>query len=291
MEELEAKINNKIYKFKKTSKVLSIFSTFLVIISLITFVKNVINFKINFNFFIYFIIATVLVVFQITHKKKLFREIKEEIFNSILSDLNDKKFIYTELGMPKNEFAKSGIYKSYTDYYTSDGLKTFLNDIYIANVTAVKKTEERKENVFQGVFGYVMIEDYYENEVIIKPDVENKYVSNVLNSSKKIIGNDENIVRLENGEFEKYFEVYSKNQIKAREIITPIYMENLLKIRNKFNAPIKIIYKEEKKEDKQVSFAIWNARIIDEKDIYKSGLKINDIKEKLKGLINILNEC
>lgn len=287
MEELEAKLNNEIYNANKIFKVFNIIIIVLIIISLTKFFSSFFEFKISFSFFAYFLIATILAIVEIVYRKRLLKRIKDDIMLEILPDLlEDTKLIYSELGIPKSEFINSGIYKNYTAYYTSDGLKSFSNDIYIANVTAIKKEENRKITIFKGVFGYMKTDEFLDNEIIIQPDVENKYVSNILNSSKKIFGEYNTTVRLENNEFEKCFEVYSKNQIKARQIVTPYYMENLLKIRNKINAPIKIIYKGDKKY-----VAIWNARIIDEKEIYKAGVKIENLKSRIKELINIFEEC
>ena len=49
-----------------------------------------------------------------------------------------------------------------------------------------------------------------------------------MNSIKKM-GGAKDIVRLENVEFERYFEVYSDNQIEARKKITVEFMEKIRK--------------------------------------------------------------
>ena len=121
------------------------------------------------------------------------------------------------------------------------------------------------------------LDDFYNDEIIIKPDYENKFVSTLVDSKNKIFGENENVVRLENLEFEKYFEVYSKDQIKARQLITVEYMENMVKVKRKLNTLIKVRYCGDKKY-----VAIWNKRLIDEKDFYKNGIKLDKIKENIK---------
>ena len=94
------------------------------------------------------------------------------------------------------------------------------------------------------------------------------------------MGNDSQKVYLESAEFEKYFEVCSKNQIKAREIVTPKYMEDLLNIKLKLGVPIKVIYKGNMKY-----IAIWNKKILDDKSIFRRNLDLKALKEEFDYII------
>jgi len=50
------------------------------------------------------------------------------------------------------------------------------------------------------------------------------------------------LVKLENIEFEEFFEVHSSDQIEARYILTPSFMEKIVEVRKKFNRSLSITF-------------------------------------------------
>lgn len=283
MEELEKDINEKLLKKKKLFGMINICILMLI---LVCFGITALIRRFSILTLIVFLIAVFIFFIKFWYKDKFLKSVKKEIFTKVFPNLLDNyKFIYCENGISKDEFIHSGMYKNYTDYYTSDGVKTFFGDLYIANVKAIRKEEDRKVDVFTGVFGYIQTDEFYEDEILIKPDIENKYLKNIFDETNKLLGDFDSVVRLENNEFERYFEVYSKNQLKARQVLTPYYMENLLRLKEKLDAPIKILYKENKKY-----IAVWNKRIIDENYIYKNGVDFKIIKGQLEEIVSLLKE-
>lgn len=287
MIDIEEKINNEIIHLRKKCKKYNYIFIILILFSWLTVMLiDLLNFIKIFPI-ILFIAAVTIMIYKIEYRNKTFNSIKQELFSEVLSNLiENDTIIYDKKGMAEEEFINSEIYKYYDNYYTSDILKSSKDNFCIANVTTSKKEGKKSTTVFRGVFGYAKTEEFFENEIIIKPDVENKFASNVSNMYNKFTGNGSNIIRLENNEFEKYFEVFSSNQIKARQIITLDYMEKLLNIKKEINAIIKIIYKGNRKY-----VAIWYDRILDEDEILREGIKIKSIKEKISKLINTILEC
>lgn len=286
MNELEYRLNTELMRKKKILNIVKVF----VIIFFIMFVYlffEYIKLKNQLALVIVFFSFMISVVFGIMYKNSTMKYIKNSIIEYIIREIFEKKSVkYIQNGIPKKVFDDSRMYGGYNQYYSSDGLKMENDNFYIANVTAIEKDENNKKSVFVGIFGYLQTEEFYSEPIVIKPDVENKYISNLKNSKNKIIGNSTDVVRLENNEFEKYFEVYAKNQIEARQIVTVEYMENLLELKKQMNTLIKIIYIGNKKY-----VAIWNERIIDEKSIYKKGINLAEIKKRIENIIKVFEEC
>lgn len=207
--------------------------------------------------------------------------LKNKILNYFLSFRKGKHeaILYFPVGSMKNDFVNSNIYNGYNNLFFTEQVNIG-NRFKIANTLATDRTDESRVIKFDGIFAAKKIDEFYENEIIIKPDFENKYVSSVVISKDKLMGNDSQKVYLENAEFEKYFEVCSKNQIKAREIVTPKYMENLLNIKLKLGVPIKVIYKGNMKY-----IAIWNKKILDDKSIFRRNLDLKALKEEFDYII------
>ena len=207
--------------------------------------------------------------------------LKNKILNCFLSSRNCKHeaVLYLPIGNLKNDFVNSNIYNGYNNLFFTEQINIG-NEFKIANALATDRTDESRVVKFNGIFATKKLDEFYENEVIIKPDFENKYVSSIVISKDKLMGNDSQKVYLENAEFEKYFEVCSKNQIKAREIVTPKYMEDLLNIKLKLGVPIKVIYKGNMKY-----IAIWNKKILDDKSIFRRNLDLKALKEEFDYII------
>ena len=207
--------------------------------------------------------------------------LKNKILNYFLSSRNGKHeaILYFPVGSMKNDFVNSNIYNGCSNLFFTEQVNIG-NGFKIANTLATDRTDESRVVKFDGIFAVKKLDEFYENEVIIKPDFENKYVSSIVISKDKLMGNDSQKVYLENAEFEKYFEVCSKNQIKAREIVTPKYMEDLLNIKLKLGVPIKVIYKGNMKY-----IAIWNKKILDDKSIFRRNLDLGALKEEFDYII------
>lgn len=207
--------------------------------------------------------------------------LKSKIVNYFLTsrESENKRVLYLLEGNMKNEFINSNIYNEYNNLFFTDQIN-LENSFKISNTLAVYKTNNTRIIKFDGIFACAQNDEFFENEIIIKPSFENKYVSGIAIRKDKLLGNDSQKVYLENLEFEKYFEVYSKNQIKARELITPKYMENLLNIKLKLGVPIKIIYKGNAKY-----IAIWNKKLLNDKVIFKKNLDLRGLKDDFNYII------
>lgn len=212
--------------------------------------------------------------------------LKSKLVNYFLSSRKseNKRVLYLPEGNMKRDFVNSNIYSEYNNLFFTDQINIGTK-FKISNTLAVYKTDESRVVKFDGVFVCVQNDEFYENEIIIKPDFENKYVSSLMLSKDKLLGNDLEKVYLENMEFEKYFEVYSKNQIKTRELVTPKYMEDLLSVKFKLGVPIKIIYKGDMKY-----IAIWNKKILNDKIIFKKNLDLKVLKDEFNYIVDVCED-
>jgi hypothetical protein len=92
---------------------------------------------------------------------------------------------------------------------------------------------------FRGLFGYADLGTKINGSVILLPDhleCHLDYMAQTLQAMKNINGNKS--VVLENPEFERYFAVYSTDEILARYILTPAVMERMTALRQKYRRDI-----------------------------------------------------
>ena len=213
------------------------------------------NYKGPLNVIGYFwgVFCIIWIIILVYCSGKLVKQLTDKLMHLVLKDEFATFSYNVNKGVPEQLFKHSKFIYYYDDYTSSnyisgrvDGGKQFaMSNIAVSVETTDSDGNTSSHTVFKGIFAVLETGQANGFELTIAPDVKNKYINQLLNSIKKM-GGVKNIVRLENVEFERYFEVYSDNQIEARKIITIEFMEKLMLLRKKLNKPITIIYKDSK---------------------------------------------
>lgn len=239
----------------------------LVIISLITALVFIVT------FFIELIIA---------------KKLKKEMMQKLSLDINNFRY-EPDKGLEKRYFDAANFIKNYNKYsacdYMSGSLesgKSFaISEIVVKNEQRDREGRQSEFILFSGIFGMMTANNEYNFDLNITPDFNNKYLNQMMNDLKKMLGANKNVVRLENPEFERYFEVYSDNQVEARKVLTINFMEKLLNLRKKMKKKITVIYK-----SRIIYFFIEKGTIINEKLLLKHGIT----KETMDNTLNNIKE-
>ncbi|MCI6989377.1 MAG: DUF3137 domain-containing protein [Campylobacter sp.] len=186
--------------------------------------------------------------------KDLVYRFKNEVLSNIVSSVN---LSYTwDAYMPYTEFVLSGIYGNYFDIYKGNdlisgvvnGVKIRFSDILVeikkddnmsffrsgsmgAAMGILKAANNNQAiRIFQGIF------------FVAKFNKNIKYATYVIDraSRSKFVGKSR--AYMDNSKFEKTFITYTYDQVNARYILTPRLMEDILKLRAKFDCPIDICF-------------------------------------------------
>lgn len=105
---------------------------------------------------------------------------------------------------------------------------------------------KRIENItgnFRGMYAEAKLEKNINGSVVILPDYLEKhldYLAKNIQALKNINGNK--LVKLEDVDFERYFAVYSNDEILARYILTPAMMSRITELRRKYNRAIMLSF-------------------------------------------------
>lgn len=110
-------------------------------------------------------------------------------------------------------------------------------NLEIFNCTLRKIYKDRFETVFSGTIIKLQINKKFNSTTIIKKDLG--FLFNLMR------GEGLTRVKLEDPIFEKEFEVYSDDQMEARYLITPTFMERLLEFKKIFNKKLSISFHHE----------------------------------------------
>lgn len=221
-------------------------------------------------------------------KKLIVKPLKHILMSKISHDIKGFRYI-PDAGLPIQFFEDSGFIRGY-DEYCSDNFITgkvengkdfIISEILVKQVILSEDNTRSESILFDGIFGVLDAKKVNTFYMDITPDFKNKFANRVFADFKKMLGN-KHVVRLENPEFERYFEVFSDNQIEARKIITLEFMEKLLEVRKSIGKNISIIYVGNK-----IYFFIQHGVLADTRKLLLFGPREKVVKETSKLIQNI----
>ncbi len=164
-------------------------------------------------------------------------KIKSEIFSEIFKFFGD--FKYSHKGMGKSGVdlrEKFGIIPSYSSVETEDLVIGNYSDVSITfeEWKLVRGSGKHRKTVFEGATILLGFNKNFLGKTVIRRDSGKigNFASKIADSDLKGLEK----VNFEDPEFEKKFEVFSSDQIEARYLITPAFMERLKNLTKFFNA-------------------------------------------------------
>ncbi|CZE46179.1 hydrogenase expression/formation protein [Campylobacter geochelonis] len=209
-------------------------------------------------------------------------KIMAKIVKSISPDLKyivDKYISYDEFSYP-SMYKYPDIYRGNDLIYGNiDGIEIKFSDINTQEIVQVPDRNGRSKKVHRRIFqGICFIADF------------NKHFSSrtYISSSNETIMHGEKAY-MDDSEFEREFDVFTDDQINARYIITPLFMQQFLKLKNIFDCPINAAFIENK-----IYIYIEFNKDSFEPDIKQSLIGENSIvkryKDEILDLLNLVKE-
>jgi hypothetical protein len=149
----------------------------------------------------------------------------------------------------------------------------------------------RTENIasaFRGMFAEATLEKAIKGTVVILPDhLESRldYLAKNIQALKNVNGN--RLVSLEDLEFERYFAVYSNDEITARYVLTPAMMLRMTELKKKYNRDIMLSF-----SDNRFYFAVAMPEgfLTLGKSSLTSGEALKDLYDNFTAAREILND-
>ena len=228
---------NSIFKLEKIrNKVLISFLVIISTILLVVFVPllmvKLIFLIVGIIFFIFFILGTL--QFNKMYKKSL-------ISNFI--SLYNSNFSYSPIGNKQIEQTKyvnaNFNNHSFSNFSVTDVIEGPLNsdtyfhmcDISVKDVKKIDENNTTTKYIFEGIFAYT---------------VSSKNINSYIRISKNKfnIFQSKDCIHMDSSEFEKYFDIYSNNEILTMRILTHDVMEMLVNFYKIYNLQFEIVIKD-----------------------------------------------
>lgn len=239
-----------------------------------------------------------IILFILTYSKiKIYRhDFKNNVVKKIVSAINPEWEYNYEASITPAEYQRSELFRTAWDRYKGDDLVSGIidkTDFRVSELHTEYRTvsvdskghrHEEWHTIFKGLFAHADFNKDIKGQTFVLPDNAERLFGKwgqifQKNSSKG------QLVTLENPEFEKYFVVYSQEQIEARYILTPSIMEAMVSLRKKYNRKMYFSF-----VGSRMYFAMSFYQDLFEPRIMQSGVRFNDIEQMFEqfNLISVI---
>jgi len=260
---------------------------------------------INIENFVWLVIFTVFGVFAFieSYKRKKLEPVRQMVnkLRAKMMHLINEDFDYiVDEYIKEDVFASSGlINKSGNKYSGSNLVKGKLGNTKFM-MSHIKYEDEHGsgkshhyELIFDGFFLVAEFNKNFKGRTVVLKDIAENFFGDVIGSwlQKNNLLNDR-LVKLENPVFEKKFVVYSNDQIEARYLLSPLIMEKLVDLDEKYNS-ISISFIDNKlfavlPSIDEFTLEIPYEELIEDENVWFSFQNMNNLVETISAIINEL---
>jgi hypothetical protein len=144
-------------------------------------------------------------------------------------------------GIDKSVFQKADLFKHRIDRYTSEDQvvgKVGATEIAFSEVHAEYKTKDNKghthwHTIFRGILFVGDFNKAFRGKTVVLPDTAERLLGSLGQALQSWTPGRDDLVKLEDPEFEREFVVYGSDQIEARYILSTSLMERILQFKRK----------------------------------------------------------
>ncbi|QHG91448.1 DUF3137 domain-containing protein [Sulfurimonas sp. CVO] len=176
--------------------------------------------------------------FKIKVIKPLVHAIDDTLLYSSKTHVSDYFFEHSELFSKPDKLSGNDYVKGQID-----GINIQFSDIHAQKRERSSKGKEHWSTIFQGLFIVADFNKNFYGQTVVLPDTAQSSFGTIIGhwmQSNNLARNE--LVKMDDPEFEKEFVVYSTNQIEARYILSNSLMKKLLAFKQKSNHKIHISF-------------------------------------------------
>lgn len=175
---------------------------------------------------------------------------KQEVIAKLIHDI-DSTLTYSSRGMiSSNDYHRSKLYLDDINKYKGDDLVSGMlgkTAIRFSELCTEKETttinskgqaQKKTVTVFRGLFFVADFNKKFIGETVVLPDTAESMFGSLGTMFQKWNMQREQLVKLEDVEFEKAFAVYSSDQVEARYILSTSLMQRILQFKQKTKSRI-----------------------------------------------------
>lgn len=176
-------------------------------------------------------------------------QFKQKIIGGLVRFIDPGLSYQSDGCVSKDTFKQSDIFQHHIDRYKGEDCvtgKIGQTQIMFSEVHAEYKTtsgsgknrQTHWHTIFKGLFFLADFNKHFSGQTVLLPDTAQKLFGNFGQTLQSMsLGRDE-LIKLEDPEFEREFVVYGSDQIEARYILSPALMQRISEFKRKTGQPI-----------------------------------------------------
>ena len=177
-------------------------------------------------------------------------EFKQKVIEPLIGMIDKNLHYSSDTHIPKSFFERSKFFsrvdKFDGDDYVSgtvDGIRLDFSDVIAKRRHKDKNGHDEYSTIFQGLFIVAEFNKDFSGRTIVLPDTAQSLFGDLVGGwmQSNNIRRDE-LVKMDNNEFEKAFVVYATNQIEARYILSHTIMSKLLNLKKRSKHPLYVSF-------------------------------------------------
>lgn len=178
-------------------------------------------------------------------------DFKAKVITPLIGAIDPHLQYNPEFMISQHLFERSQLFQHSIDRYSGndyvngsiDGVPIEFSDVHAEYKTKNSKGQTQWHTLFRGLFLVAEFNKHFKSKTIILPDHAEKAFGSLIGGWLQSINfSRDDLVRLDDPEFEKHFVVYGNNQIEARYILTHSMMKRILDFQKKISHPLFISF-------------------------------------------------
>ncbi|MBC8046840.1 MAG: DUF3137 domain-containing protein [Fimbriimonadaceae bacterium] len=221
---------------------------------------------------------------------------KENIVKRIIQFIEPGLVYSAHQFISNSKFSNSKIFMQQVDIYNGEDLvqgiigktKVEFCELHTQDRQTDSQGKTRYVTIFKGIFFIADFNKHFSGQTYVLSDFSERFMGffGKLFQNMNLMRPD--VVRLENPEFEKYFAVYSTDELEARYILSTTLMERLVEFRKKIDANLQLSF-----INSSINLAVPMKKNLFEPSLRKTVKRFEDIEEYYRQIlfcVNIVDE-
>ena len=174
---------------------------------------------------------------------------KEEVLAQIVKYVDPGLKYRAQGKVDRNKFEAGKLFKHSIDRYSGEdhvrgtlGVTEFeFSELHVEyesrSTNSDGKDTSRWKTIFKGLYFVADFHKHFQSDVVVLPDRLERTLGFIGKALQSMNPTRDDLIRLEDPEFEREFVVYGTDQIEARYILTPGMMQRMLELKRKVDGP------------------------------------------------------
>jgi len=175
------------------------------------------------------------------------KDFKSKIITPLIGAIDSQLLYNPDFMISQHLFERSKLFNHSIDRYSGndyvkgsiDGVPLEFSDVHAEYQTRDSKGRTQWHTLFRGLFLVAEFNKHFKSKTIILPDQAEKSFGSLIGGWLQSINfSRDDLIRLDDPEFEKHFVVYGNDPIEARYILSHSMMKRILDFQKKLTHPL-----------------------------------------------------